>query len=311
MTTAAPRFSRQLGLTLRRCLSVYGVMLAIAMVLFATLVYQRYRALELQDYGLAGAVDVEKFLMPILLLTAMAWQCFSFNTALCHGVSRKTYMQVSAMGAAAMAFAVSVIMMIVRWVFLATGAAGACLAVGCRVTEPFSMRRSEQFLYAWDRVSWSNISSSDGVEVSPVLPAGPLFMFLKFFSLMLAYVALGMLVGAVLAWAADKSVWLCGVSVVVIYYAGQQMTLPGPDTLYLVPRMHVLDGFYDMGSLQNRLLQAAAGRLITYPKADVEVGTFVVWIPLAEALILFALCVWIAYLLTKRREIHPARQRVI
>ena len=106
MTTARlasgrPRFSRQFRLTLRRCLTLYGVMLAAALAVLAILCYQRW---HLQDmwFGMAASVDVERFLFPIMVFAALAWQWFFFDGALCHGVSRRSYMKVSAAGGSCM-----------------------------------------------------------------------------------------------------------------------------------------------------------------------------------------------------------------
>ena len=279
---------------------LFGVMLCVQM-------YQQSKA---EPTGLVfSGFNAERFLMPILLITAVVWQWVFFTSAICHGVSRASYMKASAIGAAAMAFTVSVTAVGSR---LALSAAGFQFCVSadrnCRMPGPLDMPLSIQFLYAWERKDWSVASSvQDFATYSPILEGGTLFVFLKFFSLMLSYVALGMLIGAVLAWAANKSAWFAGALAVLIWFAGGQLSSWNSMIIH-VPRIEVLNPFFTLGSDQNRLVQAMSGRLVSFAADGVEIGTYVVWIPLAESLVLFAVCAWGAWLLTKRREVHPARR---
>lgn len=311
MTTARlasgrPRFSRKFRLTLRRCLTLYGVMLAAALAVLAILCYQRW---HLQDmwFGMAASVDVERFLFPIMMFAALAWQWFFFDGALCHGVSRRSYMKVSAAGGGIAALAVSVVVVAVRRALM-IGGVGASSGHG--VDDPFHAPLSERFLYAW-RSEWYEAVGEKGViahgpEYSGMLPAGTLFMFLGFLSLMLACVALGMALGALLAWIGGKGTVALGCSVVVLWMIGN-----GVLQLTISERMPWLAGLNETGSPFNRLVQLIGGQLAAYPGQGRTIYTYVVWIPLVASLVLFGLCAWGAYLLTRRRELHAARQRLI
>ncbi|PWG64170.1 hypothetical protein DF196_09495 [Bifidobacterium callitrichidarum] len=298
--------SRQCRLTLRRNLAVYGVVLLLGLLLFVALCYQRLQALRYEPGGLSSSVDAEQYWFPILLLTAAVWQWLFFDTAVCHGVSRRTFVKASAIGGAIMALAVSVVMVASRYVLIISGRGGTCFAgiKGCFLGEPFDLPRSEQFLYAWQRVSYTGDASAP--TFSPMLVGGALFMFLKFLSLMLSYVAVGTVLGAVLAWAAGKGAWGIVAALFVACLASQ---LLGSNSILWTNEW--LGRFTSAGTLGNWLVQAASGRIISHLSAGVEFGTYVVWIPLVESLVLFALCVWIVYLMTARREIHPARQRIL
>lgn len=307
MTGTAQGLSRQFYLTLRRNLMVYGVVFLLGLLLFVALCYQRLQALRYETGGLSASIDAERYWFPILLLAAAAWQWLFFDTAICHGVSRRTFVKASAIGGIVMAIAVSVSMVAARYAFIVIGGRdGACFVgiKGCFLGEPFDLPRSEQFLYAWQRVSYTGGASGSGF--SPMLVGGVLFMFLKFLSLMLAYVAVGAVLGAVLAWVAGKGTWGIVAALFVACLASQ---LLGSSSILWTDEW--LGRFASAGMLGNWLVQAASGRVISHPSAGVEIGTYVVWIPLAESLVLFALCVWITYLMTARREIHPARQRIL
>lgn len=299
--------SRQFCLTLRRGLTVYGVVLAVGLLLFVPLCYQSVVPGYTGSSAIAypGINDVERYMRPILMLTAMAWQWFFFDSAICHGVSRKSYMKVSAISALVVPLVLSILYAIARFTLIATGTA-ICYekSGGCRVFGPFYAPLSDQFMYSWERIDWS----LGEAHYSSALAAGHLFVSLKFFSLMLSYVAIGALIGAVLAWAASKGIWAVAIGIVAIWYAGQQLS-SSPSMLLYVPKVQVVSSFFEQGSAQNWLVQAMSGRVVSYPADNVELGTYVVWIPLAESLILFALCMWLTWMLTKWREIHPARQR--
>lgn len=300
--------SRQFRLVLQRCLGAYGVVFVVAMLFGAMLCVQIYQQSKAEPTGLVlSGLNAERFLMPILLITAVVWQWVFFQSAICHGVSRASYMKASAIGAAAMALAVSVAAVGSRVVLSAAGFQFCASADrNCRMPGPLDMPLSVQFLYAWERKDWSDASSvQDFATYSPILTGGTLFVFLKFFSLMLSYVALGMLIGAVLAWAASKSTWFAGALAVLIWFAGGQLR---DSSLIHIQRMQVLEPFFTFGADQNRLVQAMSGRLVSFGADGVEIGTYVVWVPLAESLVLFAVCAWGAWLLTKRREVHPARR---
>ncbi|KFI94014.1 hypothetical protein BISA_0049 [Bifidobacterium saguini DSM 23967] len=311
MTGKTQGLSRQFLLTLRRCLTVYGVVLAVGLLLFVPLCYQSVMLGYTGSSAIVfpGINDVELYFRPILLFTAMAWQWFFFDSALCHGVSRKSYMKATAISAAVVPLLLSVLYLMARFVVIATGTA-ICYekSDGCRITGPFYAHLSEQFMYAWERMDWNRAPSMWEAQYSPALPAGPLFVGLKFFSLMLSYTAIGALIGAVLAWLARRGIWAVSIGVVVLWYAAQQLS-SSPSMLIYMPKMQVISNFYELGTAQNRLVQAMSGRVVSYTADGVEIGTYVVWIPLAESLVLFVLCMWIIWMFTKRREIHPARQR--
>ncbi|KAB7787640.1 hypothetical protein [Bifidobacterium cebidarum] len=310
MTGKTYGLSRQFLLTLRRCLTVYGVVLAVGLLLFVPLCYQSVMLGYTGSSAIVfpGINDVEYYFRILLIFTAMAWQWFFFGTALCHGVSRKSYMKATAISAAVVPLAMSVLYLAARFIVIATGTA-MCYekSDGCRLSGPFYAHLSEQFLYAWERLP-SDAFSAWGATYSKALAAGPLFVGLKFFSLMLAYAAIGTLVGAVLAWLANKGIWAAAIAIVAFWYAAQQLSSSMSMLLY-VPKMQMVGAFFKRGTAQNRLVQAMSGRVVSYTADGVEIGTYVVWIPLAESLVLFALCMWIVWMLTKRREIHPARQR--
>ncbi|MBT1163801.1 hypothetical protein [Bifidobacterium felsineum] len=310
MTGKTQGLSKQFLLTLRRCLTVYGVVLAVGLLLFVPLCYQSVMLGYTGSSAIVfpGINDVELYFRPILLFTAMAWQWFFFDSALCHGVSRRSYMKATAITAAVVPLVLSAFYLVARFTVIATGTA-ICYekSDGCRLTGPFYAHLSEQFLYAWERVS-SDAFSALEATYSKELAAGPLFVGMKFFSMMLAYTAIGTLIGAVLAWLASKGIWAVVIAVVAFWYAAQQLSSSMSMLLY-VPKMQAVGAFFQRGTAQNRLVQAMSGRVVSYTADGVEIGIYVVWIPLAESLVLFALCMWIVWMLTKRREIHPARQR--
>ena len=304
---------RGFRLTLARCLGMYAMVFLAALAVLGVMVYMRYQAMALQPYGLDVDVDVERFLAPVLFAAALVWQWFFFTTAICHGVSRRSFVAASAVGGTVLSLAVSAVVVAVRYPLIIAGGdirmVCSGLFGGCIPSDLFKAPLSEQFLYAWQRVG----SPCDGATCdsggdmstyySPMLPAGWLFMFLKLFSLMLVAVALGMAVGAVFAWAAGKGNWVLGVTfglIVVLYglrfdiayraYAAWPMAFGGWGLPWFI--------------------EAVSGRVIDVTQVGVDFGTYIVWIPLALSLFLFAVCALIAWGLTRRREIRPARGRL-
>ncbi|MBT1172366.1 hypothetical protein JS528_03110 [Bifidobacterium sp. MA2] len=305
--------TRQFRLALVRCLTLYAVVFAVAVIVLAVLTYQRYRAMILLPNGLSGDVNVERILFPMLFVAALVWQWGFFATLLCHGVSRRSFVGVSAIGATAISLAVSMVIVAARYPLIVLGGDVRMVCAkaigGCLPSDMFKAPLSEQFLYAWQEVGstqtvcdGSTCSIEGGTATySPMLQSGWLFMFLKFLSLMLAATALGMLVGAVLAWAAGRGVWTLG----VVAGLGWGLFSMRFDMAYGVA------GVIGEPWLATWLIGAASGRVGSLAAGSgVDFGTYIVWIPLVESLVLFALCVLIVSRLTSRREIRPGRGRL-
>lgn len=292
---------RQVQLTLRRCLAVHGAMVVVAMLWFAVQCYWRWHLLPGAP---PAALNAEWFFMPVMVVTAAVWQWCCFDTALCHGVSRRSYVKISAVGAALMALAVSVAVISARFGFMASGLVD-CYAGDdwCHLSMPFHTPMSENFMYAWSQVTWTaadgdgTVASVPGLaEYSDPVAAGVWPMFLKFLSLMLIGAAIGMLVGALCAWLAGKGpvtfAAVVGVLGVLVVVGTQAYWATG---VYRV---------FGEGTAVRWLLDAASGRVRSHPQPRVDLDAYVVWIPLIVSLALFALCAWLTHLLTARREIR-------
>lgn len=311
-----PRAGRQFRLIAVRCLGLQAAVFAVAMVWFALMIYFRMRANQLQPYGLPGAVDVERFMLPAMVVAAgVIWQCCFFTAAMCHGVSRRSFVKASAIGAAALSLALAVVMVGARLAVLVSqgclASAGGTYRYQCGDGEPFVLRSSERFLYAWmqtgsacDGAACS--TSNDMTTTYAMLPAGPLFMFLKFLSLMLAWAALGMLIGAVLSWAAGKGYVVLGLLAVLCGAAYGLMGPGSPVYLWLAGT--------DAGNLLASVVSGGIVSIGVDAAGSVTNGvtrtTYAVWIPVVCSLVLFALCLLVTDRLTMRREIRPGRGRL-
>lgn len=296
----APRFG--MGVTMRRSLAFHAVAYLVAMAWFLVQCLRRVMALMSWEGGLPGTVQGES-LAGFVFAAALLWQVLCFGTAICHGVSRRSFFKASAAGATALAAAVSLTLVVLR---AARRFGVGCVpfpkpgASGCIYQEPFSLWFAERFRY-WSvtkTISGNGAYRGTASQVNDALSdwGGVASMMAAMFALMLLAAALGMLLGAALAWAASQGV--AGVAVVLVC------------VLLVLGARGFCEGMVSEMGLWNEwnwLTQLLQGLLVTVPRRGTTVTLSIVWIPLGISLVLSSACAALTSWFTSRREVRPLR----
>lgn len=306
--------SRQFVAMAKRCAILYAVMLVIPLVRIGISAYRVYALLagSFPAY-IEVPVDIEARMFPFLFLAGVIWFVGFFDVELCHGVSRRSFANVGMIASVAIAAATTLILMPVQY-------AGASLRLSARaMTEPqleslyrsplgvllyLQGERSGRFQFAGTDCPIGTLANRAACSEPAAVPFGWLYMSMKMFSMMLIVASLGMLVGALIAWVLNGSVlrWTGGsllliaaVAVYVVFspwwYADDQYDRALPRTLYWVKNM-------------------LSGSVIRYV-GERQVISYVAWIPFVFSILVFAVCAFAVDRMTARREIRPARGRLI
>lgn len=304
------RIGLQSRIMARRCALLYAAMLGVGVALAAVGVAVRYSALHgwavrvsyLADpmWG-AGAADVESTMGWMLFLAGVIWFTAFVGPELCHGVSRRSAALAPAVCAAAGAALSSAVMTAAEYALAYRGRSAAAQGAGEAVADAYGwwsndlirMPFSFRFLYAWQLMPGS---TGGTIKVSGIIDGGWMFMGLACFALMLMAATLGMLAGAVIAWACAGGLRriVPGVCVVVAaYVAGMRLFLTnGSATVYWTAL-------------------AMSGEVVRYGSAWSERHLYVAWIPFTESLVLFAVCVLVVLRLTLRREVIASHRWLV
>lgn len=307
MAARRRRCGRQTHVMMRRCSGLYAAVLGVGVALAAIGGIVRHLAVRgdwhvrmpyvLDGLMGVGAADVESLMGLMLFAAGVVWFLVFSGPELCHGVSRRSLVAVPAVCGVASAAIAAVVMTVAEyalvdrdWQRVATGVGENYGWWGNDVVQmPFSYR----FLYAWQ---YEPVSTGGLMKVSGIVPGGWLVMAVACFALMLAAASLGILAGAVAAWACAGGTKRFGATVGVIVVA-----------YLLAMRLFLFNGSVRLVWL----VQAMTGEVVRYESNWNEWHLYVAWIPLAEAIVLFAVCVAIACRLTLRREVVASRRWLI
>lgn len=304
------RAGRQTRVMMRRCAGLYAAVLGVDVAMAAIGGGVRYLAMQgdwrvRMPYVLdgmlgAGAADVESLTGMLLFAAGLIWFLAFVGPELCHGVNRRSLVVAPAACGAAVAAASAIVMTALEyglvdrdWQRSVGNVTGVYSIYGWWGNDLYQMPFSYRFLYAWQYVP---ASTGGAMRTSGIIPGGWLFMAVACFSLMLAAVALGLLAGVAAAWACSGGVkrFALSAGVVVVAYVAAM-------------RLFLFNGSVKLAWLA----QAMTGEVIRYESNWNEWHLYVAWIPFAEAVALFAVCVAVARRLTMRREVHAARRWVI
>ncbi|MBW3078869.1 hypothetical protein [Bifidobacterium simiiventris] len=306
--------SRQFVAMTKRCAILYAVMLAIPLATLGISAYRVY--VQLTESGSESAafpVDAEARMFPFLFLVGVIWFVGFFDVELCHGVSRRSFANVGMIANVTIAAATTLILMPVQY-------AGALLTRTVRsatesqqddlLRSPLGVllylqgERSGRFQFAGTDCPVGTLANRAVCSEPVAVPFDWLYMSMKIFSMMLIVASLGMLAGALIAWAFNGGVmrWAGGslllIAVVAVYtvagpwwYTGDQYDGALPRALYWVKNLLSGSVIRDVGERQ--------------------VISYVAWIPFVFSLLLFAVCAFAVDRMTARREIRPSRRHLI
>ena len=305
------RLSRQATTMAKRCAILYTTMLIIPLVGIAISAYTAYAQLSDGKAAMIGfspyGIDLEGRMFSFLFAVGVIWFVGFFDVELCHGVSRRSFVNASLIAGAVVSAAATLVLMPVRYMGIAmTRSAQSIPQSGKSVLAYLESSRSDRFQYAWahcrDLDSWT---SGSLCETSSIVSYDWLYISMKFFSLMLIVTALGMLVGAVMAWVVNGNtvrriggVVLLGMVIVIVelmrpvWYAGDSYNAALPRVVHWTRNV-------------------LAGIVIRYTDSGGQDMTYVAWIALVFSLLLFAICAFIVDRMTLHREIHSSRHRAI
>ena len=305
------RLSRQAVAMAKRCAILYTTMLIIPLVGIAISAYTAYAQLSDGKVPMIGfspyGIDLEGRMFPFLFAAGVIWFVGFFDVELCHGVSRRSFANASLIAGATVSLLTTLMLMPVRYMgTVMTRSAQSIPQSGKSVLAYLESSRSDRFQYAWahcrDLDSWT---SGSLCETSSIVSYDWLYISMKFLSLMLIVTALGMLVGAVVAWVVNGNtvrriggVVLLGIVIVIVelmrpvWYAGDPYNAALPRVVHWT---------------RNFL----AGIVIRYTDGGGQDMTYIAWIALVFSLLLFAICAFVVDRMTLRREIRSSRRRVI
>ncbi|MBW3091592.1 hypothetical protein KIH79_01215 [Bifidobacterium sp. 82T10] len=304
--------SRQFIAMAKRCAILYAVMLAAPLATLGISAYAVYAQLSTWDGVSAGPVfvDVEARMFPFLFLVGVVWFVGFFDVELCHGVSRRSFVNAAMIANVAISAASTLALMpmlyagvsLARLQFTSPTQWDALLESPLGVLAYMRALRSERFLYAGATcpLKWSGLACSSD-PVRDALDVDWLYMSMKMFSLMLIVASLGMLVGVLVAWVFNGG---------VMRWTGGSILLIAAVALYTVLNPWWYNGDLYDGALPKSLYwihNLLSGSVIR-TEGTRRIVLYQAWIPFVCAVLVFALCAFTVDRMTLRREIRPARR---
>lgn len=310
-----PWNGRGFRLAARRIGLLYTVLLGVALAVVA--LYEAAYLIglhQLETYGtpipgyFASSFDVESFLPPVVFAAAFVWQLFFFDGEICHGVSRRSFALLSAIGGFLGAVIPASVTVAAIWSGTTQGSRGLTGWMEGGLSPGYAYR----FLLGWTRYNPDNIQyhpetntfteTGEWLKSSPQLAHGWWYVFLAFLALLIAASALGMLAGAVV----DRML-AGGLVHAVVVIAGLFLTGAIAGNLALTwGDDHVSRPDWKTTPIPT-WLYLPRGAVVHYEPDGTEVTRYVAWIPLAFALALFAVSALVVWRLTMRREVRPVR----